>query len=93
MASRDAHVPYAVRRVHDHTPGRGIPAGFASRRPLRERVLVRVPYIHRGWPSSLGLVPRVARSYTVNSELSRSYSVTVKHLAVFKLASMHFTKC
>ncbi|QHO23069.1 uncharacterized protein DS421_12g360470 [Arachis hypogaea] len=31
-------------------------------------------------------------SATVNSELSRSYKVTVKHLAVFKLASIHFTK-
>ncbi|QHO19454.1 uncharacterized protein DS421_11g329100 [Arachis hypogaea] len=32
-------------------------------------------------------------SATVNSELSLSYNVTVKHLAVFKLASIHFTKC
>ncbi|QHO40962.1 uncharacterized protein DS421_5g141620 [Arachis hypogaea] len=62
MASGDAHVSHAVRRVHDHTSGRGILVEFASGQTLRQRLPIRIPYLHTGWPSSLGVVPGVARN-------------------------------
>ncbi|RYR55611.1 hypothetical protein Ahy_A06g030793 isoform B [Arachis hypogaea] len=60
VASGDAHVSHAVRRVHHHTSGRRIPVGVASGRTLRQWLPDRLPHIHRGWQASLAVVPLVS---------------------------------
>ncbi|QHO18913.1 uncharacterized protein DS421_11g324510 [Arachis hypogaea] len=51
----DAHLPYALRRVHDHASGHGVSVGVGSGRALCQRLPYRVPFVYRGWTSSLGV--------------------------------------